>query len=121
VPARVKEITGAGADVVVEHVGEATWKHSLNAARQEARIVVCGATSGPNPPAMLHRIWWKQLAIYGSSMGANADFEGAFDLVASGRARPVIDSVYPLAETAAAHERLESGEQLGKVVLRIPG
>jgi NADPH:quinone reductase-like Zn-dependent oxidoreductase len=54
-------------------------------------------------------------------MGTKADFEGAFELVKSGRAMPVVDSVYPLAETAAAHERLESGEQLGKVVLRIPG
>jgi NADPH:quinone reductase-like Zn-dependent oxidoreductase len=121
VAARVKEIAGGGADVVVEHVGEATWKHSLNAARQEGRIVVCGATSGPNPPAMLHRIWWKQLHVLGSTMGTKADFEGAFGLVKSGRAMPVVDSVYPLAETAAAHERLESGEQLGKVVLRIPG
>jgi NADPH:quinone reductase-like Zn-dependent oxidoreductase len=122
VPAQVKELTGgAGADVVVEHVGEATWKHSLNAARQEGRIVVCGATSGPNPPALLHRIWWKQLAIYGSTMGTKEDFEGAFELVTSGRAKPVVDSVFPLAETRAAHERLEAGEQLGKVVLRIPG
>jgi zinc-binding alcohol dehydrogenase/oxidoreductase len=120
VVARVKELTGAGADVVVEHVGEATWKHALNAARQEGRIVVCGATSGPNPPAALHRIWWKQLAIFGSSMGTKEDFEGAFELVKSGRARPVVDSVFPLAETRAAHERLEAGEQLGKVVLRIP-
>ena len=120
VPARVKELTGGGADVVVEHVGEATWKHSLNAARQEGRIVVCGATSGPNPPALLHRIWWKQLVVYGSTMGTKDDFAGAFELVRSGRARPVVDSVFPLAETRAAHERLESGEQLGKVVLRIP-
>jgi NADPH:quinone reductase-like Zn-dependent oxidoreductase len=120
VAARVKEITGGGADVVVEHVGEATWKHTLNAARQEGRIVVCGATSGPNPPAALHRIWWKQLAIYGSTMGTRQDFEAAFELVKSGRARPVVDTVFPLAETAAAHERLESGSQLGKVVLRIP-
>ena len=120
VAARVKELTGGGADVVVEHVGEATWKHSLNAARQEGRIVVCGATTGPNPPAMLHRIWWKQLAIHGSTMGTKEDFEGAYELVRSGRARPVVDSVFPLAETRAAHERLEAGEQLGKVVLRIP-
>jgi zinc-binding alcohol dehydrogenase/oxidoreductase len=120
VVARVKEITGAGAHVVVEHVGEATWKHTLNAARQEGRIVVCGATSGPNPPAMLHRIWWKQLAILGSSMGTRADFEAVLELVATGRARPVVDSVFPLAETAAAHARLESGAQLGKVVLQIP-
>src|SRR3954447_22744629 len=121
VPARVKELTGGGAHVVVEHVGEATWKHSLNAARPEGRIVVCGATSGPNPPALLHRIWWKQLVVYGSTMGTKDDFAGAFELVKSGRARPVVDSVFPLAETRAAHERLESGEQLGKVVLRIPG
>jgi len=121
VAARVKELTGGGAHVVVEHVGEATWKHSLNAARQEGRIVVCGATSGPNPPALLHRIWWKQLVVHGSTMGTKDDFAGAFELVKSGRARPVVDSVFPLAETRAAHERLESGEQLGKVVLRIPG
>jgi NADPH:quinone reductase-like Zn-dependent oxidoreductase len=54
-------------------------------------------------------------------MGAKADFEGALELVASGRARPVIDAVYPLAEARAAHERLEAGEQLGKIVLAIPG
>jgi NADPH:quinone reductase-like Zn-dependent oxidoreductase len=121
VPARVKEVTGGGAHVVVEHVGEATWSRSLNSARQEGRIVVCGATSGPNPPAALHRIWWKQLTILGSTMGTRADFQGAYDLIAAGRARPVVDEVFPLAEARAAHERLEAGEQLGKIVLRIPG
>jgi zinc-binding alcohol dehydrogenase/oxidoreductase len=118
---QVKELTGGGAHVVVDDVGEATWKKTLDAARQDGRVAVCGATTGPNPPAMLHRIWWKQLTILGSTMGTKADFEGAYDLVVSGRARPVIDSIFPLAETRAAHERLESGKQLGKVVLRIPG
>jgi NADPH:quinone reductase-like Zn-dependent oxidoreductase len=117
---RVKEITGGGAHVVVEHVGEATWARSLNAARQDGRIVVCGATSGPNPPAALHRIWWKQLAIFGSTMGTREDFKGAYDLIAAGKARPVVDEVFPLAEARAAHERMEAGEQLGKIVLRIP-
>jgi zinc-binding alcohol dehydrogenase/oxidoreductase len=121
VPARVKEVTGGGAHVVVEHVGEATWARSLNAARQEGRIVVCGATSGPNPPAALHRIWWKQLTVLGSTMGTRADFQGAYDLIAAGKAKPVVDEVFPLADAAAAHERLEAGEQLGKIVLRIPG
>jgi NADPH2:quinone reductase len=120
VVATVKEATGGGADVVIETVGDATWKRSLDAARQGGRIVVCGATSGPNPPAALHRIWWKQLDILGSSMGTRADFEGAYDLVAAG-ATPVIDSVVPLAEARAAHERLEAGEQFGKIVLAIPG
>src|ERR687888_1323558 len=120
--ARVKEITeGRGVDVVVEHVGEATWTMSLQVAAPAGRVVVCGATSGPNPPAALHRIWWKQLTVYGSTMGTKADFEGAYDLVRSGRALPVIDEVLPLADARAAHERLEAGEQLGKIVLRIPG
>ena len=121
VVARVKELTGTGVDVVVEHVGADTWSRSLNAARVGGRIAVCGATSGPNPPAELHRIWWKQLTVLGSSMGTRADFEAAFELVKSGRALPVIDAVFPLAEARDAHERLESGAQLGKVLLRIPG
>jgi NADPH:quinone reductase-like Zn-dependent oxidoreductase len=110
---------GHGVDVVVEHVGEATWKTSLQAAAPGARVAVCGATSGPNPPAQLHRIWWKQLTIYGSTMGTREDFEGAFELVKSGKAKPIVDRVFPLAEAAAAHEYLESARQLGKVVLRI--
>jgi NADPH:quinone reductase-like Zn-dependent oxidoreductase len=120
VKAAVKEATGGrGADVVVEHVGEATWRTSLDVAAREGRIAVCGATSGPNPPAALHRVWWKQLTILGSTMGTKGDFEGAYDLVASGRARPVVDEVFPLDEIRAAHERLEAGEQLGKIVLSI--
>ncbi len=121
VVATVKELTGGGAHVVVDDVGEATWAKSLNAARPDGRIVVCGATTGPNPPANLHRIWWKQLTIHGSTMGTRADFEAAYELVASGRAKPVVDQVFPLAEAASAHERMERGEQLGKIVLRIPG
>ena len=118
----VKEATnGRGADVVVEHVGEATWERTLQAARPGGRIAVCGATSGPNPRAALHRIWWKQLTIHGSTMGTKEDFEGAYELVASRRALPVVDRVFPLSEARAAHERLESGVQLGKIVLRIPG
>jgi NADPH2:quinone reductase len=121
VKAAVKEVTaGHGADVVIDHVGEATWRTSLDVAAREGRIAVCGATSGPNPPAALHRVWWKQLTILGSTMGTKADFEGAYDLIASGRARPVVDEIVPLAEIRAAHERLEAGEQLGKIVLAIP-
>jgi NADPH:quinone reductase-like Zn-dependent oxidoreductase len=121
VAATVKEATeGHGVDVVVEHVGEATWKTSLQAAGPNARIVVCGATSGPNPPAQLHRIWWKQLTIFGSTMGTREDFEGAYDLVARGAAKPIVDRVFPLEETAAAHAYLEEGRQFGKVILSIP-
>jgi NADPH:quinone reductase-like Zn-dependent oxidoreductase len=117
----VKEVTDdRGADVVVETVGEATWERSLAAAAAEGRVVVCGATSGHSPPARLYRLWWKQLIVYGSTMGMPSDFEGAYELVRTGRAQVHIDSTFPLAETARAHERLESGEHFGKVVLTIP-
>ena len=120
VAARVKALTDGGVHVVVETVGADTWTTSLSVARPAGRICVCGATSGPNPPASLHRMWWKQLTIYGSTMGTHEDFEAVLDLVVSGRAKPVIDAVYPLVETRAAHERLEAGAQLGKIVLTIP-
>jgi len=120
VKAAVLEATeGHGADVVVEHVGEATWRTSLDVAAREGRIAVCGATSGPNPPAALHRVWWKQLTILGSTMGTRADFAGVYDLVARGTAKPIVDRVFPLSEAAAAHEYLEGGKQFGKVVLKI--
>jgi NADPH:quinone reductase-like Zn-dependent oxidoreductase len=120
VVAAAKEATGKGVHVVVESVGEATWARSLAAIRPAGRITVCGATSGPNPPAQLHRFWWKQLTVYGSTMGTREDFLGAYELVRTGRARVHVDKVFPLSEARAAHERLEAGEQLGKIVLAIP-
>jgi NADPH:quinone reductase-like Zn-dependent oxidoreductase len=120
VKAAAKEVTGGhGVDVVVEHVGEATWRTSLDVAAAGGRIAVCGATTGPNPPAALHRVWWKQLSVLGSTMGTLEDFAGAYELVASGRARPVLDTVLPLEEIRTAHERLEAGDQMGKIVLTI--
>ena len=116
--AAAKEL--GGVDLVVETVGEATWKDSLSAVKAGGRVVVCGATTGPNPPAQLHRFWWKQLTVYGSTMGTRADFLGAYDLVRSGRVRVHVDSTFPLADIRSAHERLEAGEQLGKIVLTIP-
>jgi zinc-binding alcohol dehydrogenase/oxidoreductase len=121
VVAAVKSATGKGVHVVVETVGDATWARSLAAVAPAGRVVICGATSGPNPPAQLHRFWWKQLDVLGSTMGTRADFLGVYDLVREGRARVHIDRVFPLAEIRAAHELLEAGEQLGKIVLSISG
>ncbi|HWG55587.1 MAG TPA: zinc-binding dehydrogenase [Gaiellaceae bacterium] len=119
VVAAAKEV--GGIDVVVETVGEATWARSLAAVKPGGRVTVCGATSGPNPPAALHRFWWKQLTLLGSTMGTRDDFLGAYELVRTGRVRVHVDSVLPLSEIRAAHERMERGEQLGKIVLSIPG
>jgi NADPH:quinone reductase-like Zn-dependent oxidoreductase len=117
----VKAATGGhGIDVVVEHVGEATWKTSLSVAAHGGRIAVCGATSGPNPPAGLSRIWWKHLSVLGSTMATRADFAGLLELMERAQVRPIVDRVFPLAEAADAHRYLEEQRQFGKVMLRIP-
>jgi NADPH:quinone reductase-like Zn-dependent oxidoreductase len=119
VVAAVREAAGKGVHVVVETVGDATWARTLAAARPEGRVVICGATSGPNPPAQLHRFWWKQLSVLGSMMGTREDFLGVYELIRSGRVRVHVDSLFPLSEAAAAHERMEAGVQTGKIVLAI--
>ena len=105
----VKEATGTGVDVVVETVGEATWARSLGAVAPGGRVAVCGATSGPNPPAALHRFWWKQLTVYGSSMGSRDDFLGAYDLVRSGRARVHVDTRVPARRDAGRARAARGG------------
>ncbi len=118
----VKAATGGhGIDVVVEHVGEATWRTSLAVAAQHGRVTVCGATSGPNPPAGLNRIWWKHLSILGSTMATRSDFAALLALMEERQLRPVVDRPFPLAEAAEAHRYLEDGRQFGKVVFSIPG
>jgi zinc-binding alcohol dehydrogenase/oxidoreductase len=122
VAAIVKEATaGHGIDVVVEHVGEATWTTSLSVAARNGRIAVCGATSGPNPPAGLHRVFWKQLSILGSSMGTREDFAALLDLINTRQLHPIVDRTFALPDAADAHRHLESASQLGKVVLSIGG
>ena len=115
---------GRGSDVVIETVGEATWARSLASVRPAGRVVVCGATSGPNPPAALHRFWWKQLVVYGSTMGTRDDFLGAYDLVRSGRARVHVDRVLPAlrdqgrARAARGGRAARQDRAVGPVVLR---
>jgi NADPH:quinone reductase-like Zn-dependent oxidoreductase len=122
VKAAVKAATdGHGADVVIEHVGEATWDRSLAAAALGGRIAVTGATSGANPPARLNRIWWKQLSILGSTMATRDDFAALLELIERKRLHPIVDRVFPLHEIADAHRYLERAEQLGKIVISIPG
>jgi NADPH:quinone reductase-like Zn-dependent oxidoreductase len=107
------------ADVVIESVGAATWEQSVRSLRAGGRLVVCGATSGPKVELTLPRLWFKQLEVIGSSMGSYQEFGELTALVAQGL--PVqVDRVFDLADYPAALERLEQGEQLGKIVLRHP-
>ena len=106
-------------DVVVETVGSSTWSHSLRALRPGGRIVVSGATSGPNPPADLNRVFFLQLSVVGSTMGTRGELEELLGLVERTGIRPVVDPVRPLDDGHAAFERLAQGDVFGKLVLTV--
>jgi NADPH:quinone reductase-like Zn-dependent oxidoreductase len=117
---RVAELTGRhGADVVFEHVGEATWEASVRSAAFGGRIVTCGATSGRFGRTDLTLVFGRQLSIHGVTLGSRETLETVLGLVAAGALRPVVDRVLPLEQCRAAHELLESGDVFGKLVLRV--
>ena len=104
------------ADVVVESVGPATWDQSVRP-QGRRRMVICGGTSGPTVTLNLPRLFFKQFEIIGSTMGSYEEFDQISALVAQGLGVHV-DSVLDVDQYPAALERLERGEQLGKLVLR---
>ena len=104
-------------DVVMESVGAATWSHSLKVLRPGGRVVVCGATSGPNPPSDLARIFFLQLSVIGSTMGTRDELERLLGFCADNSLSPVVDSTFPLTDTDQALARLSSGQGFGKVVV----
>jgi NADPH:quinone reductase-like Zn-dependent oxidoreductase len=108
-----------GVDVVVDNVGEATWKQSILALGKRGRLVTCGGTSGPLVESDVRRMFWSQLTLMGSTMGNDAEFDAIMQALGEGALMPPVDSVYPLAEGRAAFERLANGAQFGKIVLKV--
>jgi NADPH:quinone reductase-like Zn-dependent oxidoreductase len=106
-------------DAVMETVGAATWAHSVASVREEGTIVISGATSGPNPPAALTRVFFHQLRVVGSTRGSREELGRLLRFCEVTGVRPVIDSVRPLAEAADGFARMESGELVGKVVFTV--
>ena len=116
----VRSRTGKrGVDVVVDNVGQATWKQSLGALGRSGRLVTCGATSGPIVETDVRRLFWNQWSIMGSTMGNDAEFDAIMSEFRAGRLMPPIDSVHDLERGREAFERLASGRQFGKVVIRM--
>jgi len=114
----VKKITAkAGVDVVLEHVGKATWNESVASLKPGGRLVTCGATTGPEAQFDLRVLFAKQLSFLGSYMGTLGELHEVLKHIFSGKLKPVVDKTFPLHEAKAAHERLERGEQFGKIVL----
>jgi NADPH:quinone reductase-like Zn-dependent oxidoreductase len=116
----IRERTGKrGVDVVIDNVGAATWSQSLRALGRRGRLVTCGATSGPMVETDLRRLFWNQWTISGSTMGNDSEFDAVVNELRAGRLLPVVDSAFPIRDGRAAFERLQSGQQFGKVVVRV--
>ncbi|WP_224334753.1 zinc-binding dehydrogenase [Haloprofundus halobius] len=116
--AEIRELTGKrGVDMVVDHVGEATYDDSLKSLAKGGRIVTCGATTGGNPDAGLNRIFWNQLSVIGSTMATPGQVDDVLELVWDGTFEPRIRETLPMSEAERAHEIIENREGFGKVVV----
>ena len=104
-------------DAVMETVGQATWAHSLKALEPGGTVVVSGATTGPNPPADLSRIFFRQLSVVGATMGTRAELERLMSLLAATGVRPTIDVSLPLERAADGLAKMAAGDTAGKIVL----
>jgi NADPH:quinone reductase-like Zn-dependent oxidoreductase len=116
----VKAATGGrGADIVIEHVGEATWDRSVRSLARGGRLVICGATTGHQAHVDLRHLFARQLSLVGSYMGRKSELLEAAPLLFEGKLQPIVDVVLPLGDAKAAHERLEAGQHFGKIVLTV--
>ncbi len=120
VAGQVMELTGGrGVDMVIDNVGEASWKESLRSLRAGGRIVTCGATTGGHPSADIQRLFARQIAIYGSTLGSMDEFRQLLDVAARGKIAPVIDQCFALDKITSGFARMEKAEQQGKLVVEI--
>jgi len=114
----VRRITDKeGVDIVVEHVGAATWDESVKSLKSGGTLVTCGATTGSNVAIDLRHLFARQLALLGSYMGTMGELHEVLRHVFAGRLKPVVDRVFPLKDLRAAHEQLEKSQMFGKIVV----
>ncbi len=117
----VFQATGrCGIDLCLDSVGEAMWRDLLRSLAVGGRLVSFGATTGTAGQVDIRLLFWRQLSVLGSTMGTPPEFRRAMEMVFRGLARAPIDTILPLAGAATAHERLETGDVFGKIVL-VPG
>ena len=114
----VRKITDKeGVDIVLEHVGPATWDESIRSLKPAGTLVTCGATTGPQVNIDLRFVYSRQLSVLGSYMGTMGELHEVLKHVFSGRLKPVVDRTFPLQEARAAHEYMEKSQMFGKIVL----
>jgi NADPH:quinone reductase-like Zn-dependent oxidoreductase len=114
----VRKITNKeGVDIVLEHVGAATWDESVKSLKGGGTLVTCGATTGPSVGIDLRHLFARQLTLLGSYMGTMGELHEVLKHLFAGRLKPVVDRVFPLREIRAAHEYLEKSQMFGKIAV----
>ncbi|MFZ9914525.1 MAG: zinc-binding dehydrogenase, partial [Phycisphaerales bacterium] len=114
----VRQITGRrGVDLCVDSVGKAVHGSCIKSLARGGTFATCGATTGPDATTDLTRIFWNQLRLVGSTMGNMDEFRQVVSLFKNGAIRPQIDRVFAPSQGVEAFERLEAGEQFGKLVV----
>lgn len=114
----VRGLTGRrGVDICADSIGAAVHTSCIKSLARSGRFVACGCTSGPHPPTDLNRLFWNQLEVLGSTMGDMQEFHEVVSLLSGGALHPVIDQVIPASDGPTAYDRIESGNQFGKIVI----
>jgi NADPH:quinone reductase-like Zn-dependent oxidoreductase len=114
----VKKIVPAGVDIVIDHVGAATWATSIAALRQGGRMAVCGMTSGNEATVPIRTFYTKQITMAGFLLGTQVQLQELINFVMRKRIQPVIDSVFPLQDAKEAQKKMEAGLHAGKILLK---
>ncbi|HET6371713.1 MAG TPA: zinc-binding dehydrogenase [Candidatus Polarisedimenticolia bacterium] len=114
----VKRITRRrGVDVILDHIGADTWSRNIRSLRVGGRLVTCGVTSGFEVATDIRYIFFRRLSVLGSTMGTKGELLEVMHLIERGALKPIIDSVFPLADIAKAHRRIEERKTFGKVIV----
>jgi NADPH:quinone reductase-like Zn-dependent oxidoreductase len=120
IPSEVKRVTnGRKANVVFDHIGQATWEKSMKSMAPAGRLVNCGVTSGGRAEIDIRYIFVKQFSLMGSYMGGRGELLKVLRFFEDGTLKPIVDSIFPLVEAAKAQEKMEKSEHFGKIVLKV--
>jgi zinc-binding alcohol dehydrogenase/oxidoreductase len=118
-PARIKDLSGGGVEVIIDSVGSATFNHNLDILLPGGRLVTFGTTSGSSTDLEIRKFYHRQISLIGTTMGSPQEFAEMLAAVNTGQIKPIIDRTFPLAEASEAHRRLEQRSQFGKIVLTV--
>lgn len=114
-----EELTNETIDLVIDSVGAATFNRSLDVLKKGGRIVIFGATTEDNVDFNLRKFFYGQYQLFGSTMGSREELRAMLSHMESYNMRPIVDQTFPLDQAQEAFDHLASGNQFGKVVLRI--